>query len=479
MVIKNYIYNLIYQLLTVILPIITIPYISRILGADGLGVYALTSTYAQYFVLFGMLGLTTYSSREIACNRESNESLSCTFWELNFLRFITMGISGMLYIIIFIFIIKGNNKVLNIIQGLLLINSFLDISWLFVGLENFKKVVIRNTIVKLSGVILIFALVKNSSQVWLYALILGGTQVIGQLIMWLEIPKNIKFIIPKKVNLIKHLNSSIKLFIPQIAITVYTMLDKVMLGFFSDDSQVGMYDNSQKIIKILVIFVTVLSTVTIPKMANLYKNNHHEEFRRNVYKSFSFVSFISFPMCFGLISITNSFVPWFYGDGFSDIKILFYIGSFLMITLGWTSILGNQVLISIRRENKFTIAVFSGAIINFILNCILINKLYSAGTMIASVVAEYLGMILMLYYLRDILEIPKMFKSVPKYLIASLIMFIPTFIVGINLRPTIITTIIQVILGSLIYFIIMIIIKDENLNYVINFIKDIKNKKRD
>lgn len=477
MIIKNYIYNLIYQLITVLLPIITIPYISRILGADGIGQYALSSTYAQYFVLLGMLGLTTYSSREIAYVRDNRNKLKDTFWELNIIRFVTVGIAFIVYIFIFGFIVNSNIRLINIIQSILIINAIFDISWFFIGLEDFKTVVIRNTLVKISGVILIFLFVKNKDQVWLYSLILAGTQFIGQVIMWFELPKEIFRIKKINLNFKKHLRLSIRLFIPQIAITIYTMLDKVMLGMFANDMQVGIYDNSQKIIKLLTLFVTTLATVTIPKMCNLYNNKQYEEFKENVYTSFSFVSFISFPMTFGLISITNSFVPWFYGNGFSEIKILFYIGSFLMITLGWTSILGNQVLISIRRENKLTIAVFSGAIINIILNYILIDKLYSVGTMISSVAAEYLGMIIMLYYLKDIVIISKMFKSIPKYLIASLIMFIPTFIIGQVLKPTIITTIIQVILGGLIYIIIMIIMKDENLNYAINFINNIKNKR--
>ena len=252
MIIKNYLYNLMYQVVTILLPIITIPYISRILGAEGLGQYALTNAYAQYFILFGMIGLSMYCSREIAYVRDDKERFSKTFWELNFLRFITMGISIMLYIIVFMFLLKSNNKVLNIIQGITLLSSLVDISWLFIGLENFKKVAIRNTIVKLVGVSLVFIFVKQSSQVWLYTLILVTTQFVGQIIMWFDIPKEIKFILPKRKNLITHLRFSVKLFIPQIAINIYTMLDKVMLGWLSNEAQVGMYDNSQRIIKILI-----------------------------------------------------------------------------------------------------------------------------------------------------------------------------------------------------------------------------------
>lgn len=476
-VIKNYLYNLTYQILIIILPIITIPYVSRILGAEGLGSYALTSTYAQYFVMFGMLGLSIYSSREIAYVRDDSEKLSRTFWEINFLRFITIGLSLILYIAVFGIVINSSYKEVYIIQALVILSSLIDISWLFIGLENFKKVVIRNTLVKVVGVVLIFAFVKNSSQVWLYSLILGSTQFIGQVIMWFEIPKNIHFVFPNKVNSMRHLKYSIRLFIPQIAMNVYTMLDKVMLGALVNESQVGMYDNSQKIIKILITVVTTLATVTISKMANLYINKQYEEFNNNAYKSFSFVSFIAFPMTFGVIGICRSFVPWFYGPGFEGIIQMFYIGSFLMITLGWSSILGNQVLISIKRETQFTIAVTTGAIVNVLFNFILINKYEGVGTTISSVIAEYTGMFLMVYFSRDVLNIKRLFKPVWKYLISSLIMFFVIWEMCSNMNATILSSGILAIVGGVVYLAIMIITKDENLLYGYNFIKRVlKNK---
>lgn len=477
MVIKNYIYNIIYQLITVILPIITIPYVSRILGADGLGEYALTSTYAQYFLLIGMLGLTIYSSREIAYVREDEEKLEQTFWELNFLRFLTVGISLLVYIILFFFILNINNKKIYLIQTLIILNGFIDISWLFIGLEDFKKVAIRNTAVKLIGVVLIFLLIKNENQVCLYSLILGGTQFLGQLIMWFEIPSKIKFSYPNKSNIKKHLRFSIKLFIPQIAITVYTMLDKVMLGVMTNDIQVAFYDNSQRIIRIVVVFVTTLAFVTIPKMSNLYSQKKYNEFEKNIYKSFSFVSFLAFPMSFGLIAITNKFVPWFFGKAFTEMIPVFYAGSLLIITLGWSSILGNQVLISIKREKQFTICVTCGAALNIVLNLLLINIYKSLGTMIASILAEYVGMFLMVYFLKDIIKFNLLFKDTLKYIILSIIMSIIVYFIGEMLNASIITTFIQIILGLIIYIISLFFIKDKNLYIGMNFIKDkIKNK---
>ena len=478
MVVKNYLYNLMYQILTMLLPIITIPYISRILGAEGLGKYSLTNAYAQYFVLFGMIGLGMYCSREVAYVRDDKIKLSKTFWELNFLRFITMGISVFIYILFCIYIVNTENEIISIIQGLVLLSSLFDISWLFIGIENFKKVSIRNSVVKLLGVCLVFIFVKNESQVWLYALILGGTQCIGQIVMWFDLPKEIKFFTPNKSALIRHLSFSIKLFIPQIAINIYTMLDKVMLGNLVNEVEVGMYDNAQKIIRVALTIVTSLATVTAPKIANLYKNKQMDELSQNIYRSFSFVSFLVFPMVFGLIGCCKTFISWFYGPGFDGIDQMFYFGAWLMVPVSWASILGVQVLISIKQEKKYTIAVTSGAIINLIFNIILIKKLGGVGTTISSVIAEFIGIFIIVYFIKDIVNIKPLFKSIPKYFIAAFLMFLVVFNVGKLVNSTIIGTIIQVISGIISYMSIMFIIKDENLFYILNFIKNkIKSKK--
>lgn len=476
MIVKNYLYNLIYQLLIILLPLITIPYVSRVLGAEGIGIYSLTNTYAQYFVFLGMLGLGVYSSREIAFVRDEVEKLRITFWELNVVRFVTTLISIIIYFLVFIVINDSNYKIVYLIQILVLLSAFVDISWLFVGLEDFKKIVFRNIIVKVLGIVLIFLFVKNSTQVWLYALILGGTQLVGQLIMWFSIPKEL-FPVPKiKKGIIKHLKYSIRLFIPQMAINIYTMLDKIMLGYFTDEVQVGMYDNSQRIIKILVVIVTTLSVVTIPKMANLYKNDKMSEFETNVYKSFSFVSFISFPMTFGLLSIAEIFIPWFFGEEFKNMLPMINIGSFLMITLGWTSILGNQILLSIEREKQFTISVTCGAIINLLLNILLINRYGGLGTTVSSVVAEYTGLLFMLYFLRDIINFKQLFRSVPKYFFSSIVMFAGVKLLSNGMNNTFMTSIYQIVIGGTIYILIMILLRDENLLFGIKFLKNIAKK---
>ena len=182
-------------------------------------------------------------------------------------------------------------------------------------------------------------------------------------------------------------------------------------------------------------------------------------------------------MAFGLIGICRNFIPWFYGPGFERIELMFYFGAWLMITLAWSSIVGNQVLISMKRDKQFTIAVTTGAVMNVIFNFMLIRKFGGVGTTISSVIAEFTGMFIMVYFVRDIVNTKQLFKSTPKYFISAFIMFLVVFYVGNLVNQTIFGTIIQVVVGILSYISIMFMIKDENLFYILNFIKNkIKSK---
>ncbi|MDT8716125.1 flippase [Clostridium sp. 19966] len=462
---KNFIYNSIYQIIGIIMPIITVPYVSRVLGTGGVGKYAYTNANAQYFILIGMVGLSMYSSRQIAYVRDDQEKLEKTFWELNIIRFITTGIALILYILIFL-VLNKQDRLIYAFQGLNILAAVFDISWFFIGIENFKKTITRNIITKVLGVALIFLLVKNKNQVVIYVLILSASQLIGQLIMWVNIPKFRFSFINNKANLYVHLMASFKLFVPQLAIQVYTLLDKTMLGWVKGDSEVGIYDNSQKTIKIALALLTSLATVMLPNMSNSFIKGNISKFKESVKKAFSFTSFMAFPMTFGLIGIAHNFVPWFYGKDFSGIEYLFYIGAWIMISISWSSVLGIQVMIAMGKENLYTISVTIAAIINFILNLILIPKLASAGTTISTTVAEISGTIIQLYLLRKFIDIRGLFQGVAKYIFGSSIMLVGIIFTDRFLQPNLVSTFIQILVGGVIYVGTMIFFKDINIIYV-------------
>ncbi len=468
-IIKNYSYNLLYQITALIVPFVTIPYISRVFGADGIGSYAVSYAIAQYFCLFGLLGLNTYGTRQIAYCRDNERECRKTFWNLNYMRAITMGIALAIYIIYIVCCMEKAKHMIYICQSLVLWASFFDISWYFYGKEDFKLTALRNIAVKVIGMILVFVFVRDKEDVWLYAFIIALTLLVGQLIMWSIPLKSMKFERPD-FKLIKHyFRSTIKLWIPAIAINIYTSLDKVMLGYITTDTQAGLYENSQHLVKFISTITTTLSIVLTPRMSNLFAKKEMDKLREEVYKAFRFVSLLAFPMVFGIIAVRKTFVPWFFGNGFEDVSTLLVVSAWLVLTLSWSNIIGNQILIACGKEKYYTISVSTGAAVNICMNIILIPSLYCMGAIISSVIAEYTGMLMMVYFSRKIIAIKQLLQGQITYLYISFLMFLFTFYLGEYIGHNILSTLTQILFASVFYCGMLNMVKD---SFWIDFIKN-------
>ena len=237
---KNYIYNLIYQVVAIILPIISTPYISKVLGAKNIGIYGYTLSISAYFVLAGTLGMTLYGQREIAYLQKDKEKYSKVFFEIFFLKLLMMSISALIF---YIFFVRGNNhySVFYKILLLELLANALDVSWLFQGLEQFKKTVLRNLIVKVLSFACIFIFVKEKNDLPIYFLIYVLSILIGNLSLWISIPRYVCKVKIAFKDIFKHLPQTFIMFIPQVAIQVYTVLDRTMIGkIISDKTQINL-----------------------------------------------------------------------------------------------------------------------------------------------------------------------------------------------------------------------------------------------
>ena len=465
---KNYIYNLIYQIMVLILPLITAPYISRVLGAENIGIYSYTLSISAYFILFGSLGIALYGQREIAYKQKDKEKYSITFWEIFFLRILTMTIALILYYFIFA---KGEQyQTYYKVLILEIIGNCIDISWFFQGLEEFKKTVTRNMIVKLISVVCIFLLVKTPNDLYIYFWIYVLSILIGNISLWLYVPKYVSKVKLKNLHFLKHLKPTISLFIPQIAIQVYTLLDKTMVGaIISDKSEVGYYDQGQKIIKILLAVITSLGTVMLPRIANTYSRGEKEEITRYMKKSFNMVFLLAFPMIFGIIAVSKAFVPIFFGPGYEKVVILINVISPIILLIGLSNVTGTQYLLPTKRQKEFTTSVICGAVVNFILNSCLIWKYGAIGASIGTVIAELTVTIVQLYFVRNDFNIKKIAGLSKNYIIASIVMFIVCLFIGRTINDNLMSIVAQVIIGGLIYGMCLLILKDE-------FIKEILNK---
>lgn len=451
-VVKNFLYNISYQLLTIILPLITVPYVSNILGAEGIGDYAFTFANTQYFVLFGMIGVTLYGNRQIAYVRDDKEKLKNNFYSIYSLQLITTLISLVMFLVFSIVLNKGMYRILYLAQGLNILAAIFDISWLFMGLEEFKKTVIRNTIVKLASLASIFLFVKTNEDLYIYVIILGASSLIGNLTFWMYIPKMIGLKNIKVNNLKIHLRASFALFIPQIAIQVYVLLDRTILGILTDNIQVGYYENSQKLIKIALTIATAVGTVMMPKISNTVAKGDMEKVKFYIKNSFFFVSGISIPLTFGLMAVAPKLSTWFFTDKFKGIETLIIITSVIIIIISWSNVIGTQLLVPLNKTKEFTISVTAGAIVNLILNLVIIKKFGAVGACISTVVAESIVTATQFYYVRKFLNISELIKPILSFIPPAILMYICVSFIGNYMSSNIVTTIVQGICGIVIYF---------------------------
>lgn len=454
-VVKNFLYNVSYQLLAIILPLVTVPYVSNILGAEGIGDYAFTYANMQYFIIFGMVGITLYGNRQIAYVRDNTENLKNTFYSIYTVQLITTTISIALYLIFTLVFNNRQYKWLYIVQGINIIAAMADISWLFIGLEQFKKTVVRNTIVKLVSLASIFIFIKSSHDTIIYALIIALSALVGNLTFWFYVPKVIGFERIKISRLKLHLKASLALFIPQIAIQVYALLDRTILGVMTDSTQVGYYENSQKIVKIILTIATAVGTVMMPKIANTVASRDMKKVKYYIQNSFFFVSGLSIPLMFGLMGVANELSPWFFTDKFAGIENLIIISSLIILAISWSNVLGMQLLIPLNKTKEFTISVTAGAIINFVLNLVMIKKFGSFGACLSTIIAEFTVTAVQFYFIRDFIKPHKLIKLVLLFIPASVIMYIIVRIIGNYMGAGVLTNIVQVSVGVVIYFIVI------------------------
>ncbi len=406
------------------------------------------------------MGVSTYGQREIAYVRDNEKLRTKTFFEILIMRAITLTIS----ITIFYFTFASHGKYSMYYKILLLeiIANMIDISWFFQGQEEFKKTVIRNMIVKLISVICIFIFVKTQEDLAIYFLIYVLSTFLGNLSLWLYLPKYVQKVRIKELNIWRHLKPTIELFIPQVAIQIYTVLDKTMIGAIVEDkSEVGFYEQAQKIIKLLVTIATSLATVMIPRMANTFANGEKDKLKEYMNKSFKFVLLLVFPLMLGIISIANKFVPIFYGEGYEKVIYLIIVISPIILAIGLSGVIGAQYLLPTKQQKKYTISVVIGAIVNFVFNIIFIHLWQSIGASIATVIAEFTVTGVQFYLMRKEIKLLEVFKMAKKYCIAGIIMFSISIVLGILIKDNLLSIIVQIGVSGFVYIGLLLLMKDE------------------
>lgn len=448
-VIKNYIYNMGYQFLTMLLPLITGPYISRVLGPKGVGINTYTYTIANWFVLLGSVGVAFYGNRQIAYVRKDSKKLSLNFWEIFIMKLITIIIALIIFIVYISTI--GIYKEYQLVQASYVIAAALDISWFFMGIENFKITVTRNTVVKITSLILIILFVKSENDLLIYITILALSTLIGNLTLWPYIKEYLVKISIKELRPFRHLKDSLILFLPLAAIQIYANLNKIMLGIFDTTTSSGFYDKSDVIVKMVLTIGTSLVTVLVPRASQIFAEGKMDEVKKILYKSFSFISFISVPLWLGLASISLKFGAFFYGKDFQIVGKAMFIESILIVIISWASVVGNQYLVPTNQTKEYTKSIFIGAFVNIVLNIPLIKVFGLYGAIVSTVLSEASVTFYQLYSLRDQIDYRKIFADLKKVMLSGLVMFVVVLPLNICIKLNIITLLIEISVGVVVY----------------------------
>lgn len=467
-VIKNYLYNLSYQILTIILPIITVPYVTRIFTSEDLGNYGFYNSIVSYFSLFAMLGIGIYGTKQIAAAR----NVSSTFWNIYAIQLTASILALFVYVITLVSIPKMSGMV-PIILGIVLLTKMIDISWLFTGKEDFKKITLRNTMVKVAGVISIFTFIKSSEDLYLYIFLIVIFDFLGQFVMWIPAKKFIKRPSFDTKIIKKNLHPIVLLFLPQVAISLYVVLDRTLLGLLGSYSDVGIYEQGQKLTSILLTVVSSLGAVMLPRVANLLSERKEKEAQNMVRFSFILYNLIIFPMIFGLIAINEIFVKLFLGQNFQDVKYVLYIIVFNIMFIGWTNILGYQVLVVRNKNKEFMLSTTIPAVVSVAVNITVIPFFGYIGASITSVVVEFLVFAIQWYYSRNIINKNLLFnKDLAKIICSSLVMFGVVMLCKIMLGfDGIVGLVIYLVVGGISYLAMIFLLKTVNIREMKGMLK--------
>lgn len=451
---KNFIYNIIYQILIMILPLITTPYIARMIGANGVGVQSYTYSVVNYFILFAMLGVNNYGNRSIAAVRDDKAKLSKTFWSIYGLQAILSMIMLIMYMLYLIFI-TNENKVIAGIQSIYIFSALLDINWFFFGIENFKITVTRNAFIKIISAISIFIFVKKQDDLYMYSLILVIGTIISQVILWFFIKQYIDFVKIKTKDILEHLKPNLVLFVPVIAVSIYKVMDKIMLGSLSTMTQVGFYENSEKIINIPLGFIVALGTVMLPRMSNLLAKGLLEESKKYISISMEFVMFIAIGASLGLAAIAPIFVPIFLGKEFADCIDVVVLLVITILFIAWANVIRTQYLIPKKMDKVYIVSTALGAVVNFGINIFLIGIYGAKGASIGTIFAEFSVALYQTIKVKDDLDIKLYLKKSIVYIFPGLVMYLSIKAIGYYFNSTSIGVgIIEIFVGGFVYIVI-------------------------
>ena len=453
---SNIIYNTLYELLVIIVPLIVSPHLSRAVGVEGVGIYSFSYAVSLYFRRTALLGVQKHGSRGIAMARDNAEERRLTFWGAYSIQFLSSSICTIAYCIYLLFNTK--DSLAATVQLVYITSAFFEVGWYFVGRENFKSIVSLMGLGKLAYLIATYVFIKSPSDIYLYIVFVGLSHWIPGFIILLKILVQEKFIkVPKNI-LLENLKGMLVLFIPVIAVTLYKSMDKLMIGIICDTSyENGLYENAEKILSVPLAVMTAVSSVMMPRMTKLY----HDKLDKSAEAYMDHISFfagiVSSAAAFGIAAISELFSDVYWGVAFHGCALLLRMFSISIPFMCLAEILRTQYIIPKKKDRYYIIAVCMGAVVNLIINALLIPRFGAEGAVVGTIVAEAAVCIYQAFVVRKEIDIKKYSLQFVKYLVPGAIMFTIVSWLCTYLRHNVINLIAAVIVGMLSFPVLLII----------------------
>ena len=384
---KNAAYNVAYRVFSVLLPLVTAPYLSRTVGTYGVGLYSKAWSISYIFCLIGMLGLNDYGVRTIAQARDDRKELDRTFSEIWQMQLLVAGIT-LIFWFGYVFLIAGEEKVLALHLTMMSVSCLVSFDWCLMGLDIFKPIALRNTFVKTAAAVCVFIFVKNENDLWIYAFVWSLATLLGNLSCAVTLKGKVTYYRVPMRDSLKHLRPCAVLFISVMAVNIYRTMDKVMVSAIAGLDQNGLYENAEKIIYCLSGFILAIGTVMMPKISNWQKRGETEKIARNIDKSMDLVICMVSAMAFGVAAVADRFAPLFYGEDFRYSGTLMAPLGFSLIMIGFANVIRTQVVLPQKRDTIFVKSVCCGAVVNLFVNALLIPSMKSMGAVVGTLLAE-------------------------------------------------------------------------------------------
>lgn len=451
-VFNNFLLNAVYQVLLIFLPLITMPYLSRIFSPDVLGKYSYEYAIASGVALFGKLGINNYGNRSIAIVKNNISERSRRFFEIYHVQMIFSLATYIIYL--FYAMLFSRYKSIALVLSFHVLSTFFDINWFFWGLEKFKVSVSRDIVIKLTVVFLIILLVKKETDLVLYTWIMSVGNLISHLAVWPFLKGDIKWDLRHGVSCKRHLKRCLILFIPIISQYLYKNMDRVMIELLNSTEQLGIYTNADKIAVVPVGIINAVGVVMLPVMSRMFAENKESKAKSVLNTSILFTNFLSIGMTFGLAAVSSDLVPVLLGDMYLESADLLIFLSSLIFLMAWTDAITTQYLIPVHKDIIYVKSIFLGTIVNFIVNSFFIARFGARGAVIGTIAAQSVVMLFQCITLRNDLPIKKIFKDMFPFVIHGIVIFIIIKLFSGVCKISTFKFIYEIFIGSFIYLVL-------------------------